>query len=147
MQNFGDYTFSNKDDILNPDSRKYVMYNEGIYVGYRYYETRYEDYVLNRGNANSSAGSYVDATWNYAKEVQFPFGYGLSYANLSQELISSNVDWNTKKATFTVKVINESSLTTTSGFARISSHANNDRATKDKLKIFVTFFILSSSYF
>ena len=110
MQNFGDYTFSNKDDILNPDSRKYVMYNEGIYVGYRYYETRYEDYVLNRGNANSSAGSYVDATWNYAKEVQFPFGYGLSYANLSQELISSNVDWNTKKATFTVKVTNESSF-------------------------------------
>ena len=110
MQNFGDYTFSNKDDILNPDSRKYVMYNEGIYVGYRYYETRYEDYVLNRGNANSSAGSYVDATWNYAKEVQFPFGYGLSYANLSQELISSSVDWNTKKATFTVKVTNESSF-------------------------------------
>lgn len=48
----------------------YVLYQEGIYVGYRYYETRYEDVVLGQGNA----GDY-----DYAQTVQYPFGYGLSY--------------------------------------------------------------------
>lgn len=110
MQNFGDYTFNNADQINNADSRKYVMYNEGIYVGYRYYETRYEDSVLGKGKANSSKGSFKGATWNYANEVQFPFGYGLSYADLKQELVSSSLDWKTKKATFTVKVTNSSSI-------------------------------------
>lgn len=109
MQNFGDYTFNNADQINNADSRKYVMYNEGIYVGYRYYETRYEDSVLGKGKANSSKGSFKGATWNYANEVQFPFGYGLSYADLKQELVSSSLDWKAKKATFTVKVTNSSS--------------------------------------
>ena len=110
MQNFGDYTFGNADQINNADSRKYVMYNEGIYVGYRYYETRYEDSVLGKGKANSSKGSFKGATWNYANEVQFPFGYGLSYADLKQELVSSSLDWKAKKATFTVKVTNSSSI-------------------------------------
>ena len=110
MQNFGNYTFNNADQINNADSRKYVMYNEGIYVGYRYYETRYEDTVLGKGKANSSKGSFKGATWNYANEVQFPFGYGLSYADLKQELVSSSLDWKAKKATFTVKVTNSSSI-------------------------------------
>lgn len=48
----------------------YNVYQEGIYVGYRYYETRYEDYVLNQGNH----GDY-----NYLSDVKYPFGYGLSY--------------------------------------------------------------------
>lgn len=58
----------------------YVTYLEGIYVGYRYYETRYEDTVLKTGNANGSAGVFGSASgWNYAQEVTYPFGYGLSY--------------------------------------------------------------------
>ena len=53
------------------DGNKYYnVYQEGIYVGYRYYETRYEDYVLGQGNA----GNY-----NYLADVKYPFGYGLSY--------------------------------------------------------------------
>ncbi len=52
----------------------YVVYQEGIYIGYRYYETRYEDMVL--GNAN--VGDY-----DYAGTVAFPFGYGLNYSNLT----------------------------------------------------------------
>ncbi len=42
----------------------YVDYNEGIYVGYRYYETAAEE-------------GYID----YGETVQFPFGYGLSYTD------------------------------------------------------------------
>ena len=63
MQNMGDYRYEGTDYY-------YVNYAEGIYVGYKYYETRYEDAVLVQGNA----GSY-----NYSQTVQYPFGYGLSY--------------------------------------------------------------------
>jgi beta-glucosidase len=52
----------------------YNVYQEGIYVGYRYYETRYEDYVLGRANT----GEY-----SYTKDVAYPFGYGLSYTNFT----------------------------------------------------------------
>ena len=52
----------------------YVVYQEGIYIGYRYYETRYDDMVL--GNAN--VGDY-----DYARTVAFPFGYGLNYSGLT----------------------------------------------------------------
>ena len=41
--NLGDYTIRNsKEDY----GTRYMAYAEGIYVGYRYYETRYEDAVL-----------------------------------------------------------------------------------------------------
>lgn len=50
----------------------YDVYQEGIYVGYRYYETRYEDYVLQ----NSKVGEY-----DYATTVAYPFAYGLSYTD------------------------------------------------------------------
>ena len=48
----------------------YIAYQEGIYVGYRYYETRYEDTVLGQGNTDG---------YQYAADVAYPFGYGLSY--------------------------------------------------------------------
>lgn len=68
MQNFGNFVYANADSITNKDSQKYLMYNEGIYVGYRYYETRYEDSVLNQGNATASVGVFNSSanTWNYA---------------------------------------------------------------------------------
>ncbi len=55
---------------LNGTQYNYGVYVEGIYVGYRYYETRYEDVVL--GTAN--VGEY-----DYASVVSYPFGHGLSY--------------------------------------------------------------------
>lgn len=55
-------------------SNAYVYYAEGIYVGYKYYETRYEDVVTNRANV----GEY-----DYSKTVAYPFGYGLSYTEFS----------------------------------------------------------------
>ena len=75
----------------------YVVYQEGIYVGYRYYETRYEDMVL--GNAN--VGDY-----DYAKTVAFPFGYGLNYSNLTYGKLSMKE--NGDHFDFTVDVTNPS---------------------------------------
>ncbi len=68
MQNFGDFRYVDENGSLTGFS--YVNYAEGIYVGYKYYETRYEDKVLGQGNA----GSY-----DYQAEVAYPFGFGLSY--------------------------------------------------------------------
>ena len=52
----------------------FVNYEEGIYVGYRYYETRgYEE--EQDGNAD----------W-YAQNVVYPFGYGLSYTTFDWDV-------------------------------------------------------------
>lgn len=55
---------------------KFVNYEEGIYVGYRYYETRWIDNIT----------GLVDEE-TYQSVVQYPFGYGLSYTTFDQEII------------------------------------------------------------
>ena len=65
----------------------YLIEAEGIYVGYRYYETRYEDCVLNQGNANSTTGVFDStANWKYEEEVDFGFGYGMSYTTFDFDI-------------------------------------------------------------
>ncbi|HEL1982002.1 TPA: glycoside hydrolase family 3 protein [Streptococcus suis] len=90
----------------DPRGTNYVVYQEGIYVGYKYYETRYEDSVLNQGNATANVGVTVEnaTKWSYEDEVQFPFGYGLSYTSFSHELVKHSSDENSYK--FDVKVTN-----------------------------------------
>ncbi|WP_099468908.1 glycoside hydrolase family 3 protein [Konateibacter massiliensis] len=71
MMNFGNYTITNS---TVDRGNAYMVYGEGIYVGYLYYETRYEDVVL--GNEDKS-------NYDYQTAVQYPFGYGLSYTDFA----------------------------------------------------------------
>lgn len=72
MFNYGDQTLTNLD--ASTVGNKWVNYVENIYMGYRYYETRYADVVMGTGNA----GGY-----DYSAAVQFPYGYGLSYTTFA----------------------------------------------------------------
>lgn len=71
-QNFGNYEYDG--------GEHYVEYQEGIYVGYRYFETFAKD------------------------KVQYPFGYGLSYTSFEKEIISTKTS--NGKITVEVKVTN-----------------------------------------
>lgn len=80
----------------------YSVQAESIYVGYKYYETRYEDQILGQGNADSVNGSSDGEKWDYSKEVTYPFGYGLSYTEFEQKLDKVENDGDTVKVTVTV---------------------------------------------
>ena len=70
----------------------YSVEAEGIYVGYKYYETRYFDAVMGQGNANSAAGATQGSAWNYSDEMLYTFGHGLSYLDYTQTIKSVTVD-------------------------------------------------------
>lgn len=70
----------------------YIVEAEGIYVGYKYYETRYFDAVMGQGNANSAAGATQGSAWNYGDEMLYTFGHGLSYLDYTQAIKSVTVD-------------------------------------------------------
>lgn len=84
---FGDYTYTNAtytneslfggtgDASTGENYYSYVDYIEGIYVGYRYYET-------------AAADGFID----YDETVQYAFGYGLSYTTFEQEIIGFTDD-------------------------------------------------------
>lgn len=84
----------------------YVIYAEGIYVGYKYYETRYEDVVMDKGNADGTAGSTDGGAWDYSEEMCFTFGYGLSYTTFEQTIKSVEYDAENKNYVMTVSVTN-----------------------------------------
>lgn len=89
------YTYSDRYYLNDkPQGYYYANYEESIYVGYRYYETR--------GYEEAQAGN---ASW-YEENVVFPFGYGLSYTSFEWEVVEENVkDVSIKKdGTYTVKV-------------------------------------------
>ena len=100
-----DYQEENPDFVEN-----YLIYAEGIYVGYKYYETRYEDTVLNAGNANSTVGSSTGTAWNYSDEVCYTFGYGLSYTTFEQILNKVEYDASRQKYLVDVTVTNTGDL-------------------------------------
>ena len=94
MQNFVPTIYEGYSEDLIPSSAKsYMIYQEGIYVGYKYFETRYEDFVMGTGNA----GEY-----DYSADVAFPFGYGLSYTDFEYSNMTSK--YNAAEDTFEVSV-------------------------------------------
>ena len=77
--NFGDFNYTNMKEFeytsvgfTGTESTAvpgFVNYVEGIYVGYRFYET-------------AAAEGFID----YDKVVQYPFGYGMSYTTFEQKM-------------------------------------------------------------
>ena len=103
-QNYGDLQWTNANPETSMNSA--LVEAENIYIGYKYYETRYIDTVLGQGNASSTAGSSTGSAWNYDDEVTYPFGYGLSYTTFTQTLDSLDVDVQAKTVTANVTVTN-----------------------------------------
>lgn len=93
--NIGEFPYENSDFEFGEDKWhfKYIDYAEGIYVGYRYYETRYVD---------NETGEIDEEAYN--ESIQFPFGYGLSYTNFTQEIVDYKV--NDSNVELEVKVTN-----------------------------------------
>ena len=107
-QNFGDLQWTNANpDIQMNDA---IVEAENIYIGYKYYETRYFDTVMNQGNASSTVGSSTGSAWNYDDEVTYPFGYGLSYTTFTQTLDDLHVDLENETVTAKVTVTNTGSV-------------------------------------
>ena len=97
--NSGVHIYSNYEDVGKQVRRadisylgtvSFVDYVEGIYQGYKFYETAAEEGLL-----------------SYDEYVQFPFGYGLSYTSFRQEITSFNQG--EEEVTVEVKVTNSGS--------------------------------------
>ena len=95
--NFGDFQYTNmtefaQDDPFNEGTQtqpSFVNYNDSIYVGYRWYET-------------AAAEGVID----YASEVVYPFGFGLSYTTFSQSMSDISVNEATGAMSVDVTVTN-----------------------------------------
>ena len=98
--NFGDFNYTNMDEFKYTSVGftgqettavpSFVNYVEGIYVGYRFYET-----------------ADAEGMFEYADVVQYPFGYGLSYTTFEQKM--SDITDNGDSISFTVEVTNTGS--------------------------------------
>jgi beta-glucosidase len=78
METFGENQASNADSY-------YIDYVEGIYVGYKWYETAYAESAV---ITTTKSGKTFDYS-NYDSIVAFPFGYGLSYTTFEQKFVSA----------------------------------------------------------
>lgn len=69
--NYGNFTYANSEEITGSEENvaKFVNYVEGIYVGYKFYET-----------------AAVEGLIDYDTTVQYPFGYGLSYTTFDESI-------------------------------------------------------------
>ncbi len=102
-QNFGDNSQvndgKNGSAFMENESaiagRYLVSYEEGIYMGYRYYETR----------AYEESAAVPGSTW-YEENVMFPFGHGLSYTKFTQEITKVEGSLDDGEITIEVKVKN-----------------------------------------
>ena len=75
FNNFGNFKYDNMSEFdTSEGGASFVNYTDGIYVGYRFWETAAEEGFI-----------------NYDEAVQYPFGYGLSYTTFEQEMGELNV--------------------------------------------------------
>jgi len=120
MQNFVPVVYEGDLSLIPDVADTYMIYQEGIYVGYKYYETRYEDFVMGTGNA----GEYA-----YGDDVAFPFGYGLSYTTFSYSGMNTVYNADTDEFEVTVTVTNNG---TTAGKEVVQVYLNNPYTEYDK---------------
>lgn len=98
------YLIEGKREGRNGSGEYFVEYEESIYYGYRYYETRaaeLEKVCSGKGEA-----------W-YTDHVVFPFGYGLSYTDFSWQVTPSILPGEVKAddvLSFSVTVTNEGTV-------------------------------------
>ena len=92
----------------------------GVYAGYKYYETRYEDYVMGVGNAGH---------FQYAETVLYPFGTGLGYAAFEWSDLQAGYDEQTDRYSLSVTVTNKG---TTSGKDILQVYAQTPYTDYDK---------------
>ena len=91
--NFGDFKYTNATELDSDSSSfdpagataSFVNYAEGIYVGYKFYETAADEGLI-----------------DYDKEVVYPFGYGLSYTTFTQKMSDITSDGSSLKFSVTV---------------------------------------------
>ena len=83
---------------------EYIEYEEGVYLGYKYYETAHDTSLAGFTYGELNA----DGTVKTAGQVVYPFGYGLSYSNFKQEITAFR--GNEERVTLSVKVTNTGSV-------------------------------------
>ncbi len=121
MANFTPVTYSGDTDAIPDSADTYMIYQEGIYVGYKYYETRYEDAVMGTGNT---------AGYDYTDDVAFPFGYGLSYTTFAYS--DMTVAYNAGEDTYTVSVTVTNTGDTYSGKETVQVYVQSPYTDYDK---------------
>ena len=109
--NYGIIRFSDQaGDVTVDKNGWYEIWAEGIYVGYKYYETRYADTYSDDPAVKTAALANTGVTagtsnWSYADEVVYPFGFGLSTVQTEQVLTNAVIDM-AGESVFTVSVTN-----------------------------------------
>ena len=110
------FVTAGRKDVVQDSGVRSVDYLEGIYVGYKWYETAYAENFWGSSFAQRRWEYYADggSDHGYERVVQYPFGYGLSYTDFEWTLTDvefsagSSADSLAKDATikFTVFVEN-----------------------------------------
>lgn len=108
--NNDDNKYTNVENIITGFDQSnnfgYYQYEEGIYVGYRFYETADAEGYFDSSEFTSHEWKNGKAS-GYDEVVQYPFGYGLSYTTFDQEVTASDVKLESHGSnSITVKVTN-----------------------------------------